>query len=175
MQTDRLATLPNDAVSVGILIVTATAPLAIEEVVRVLSHIGAPSWRPLGDVVVGAVQRLREVGLLGATAAAPWSGERLAPTDWGRAVLPDLLYALPLSDAAPDSGYKLKVVGLDVLDAAARERQLQALLTHWRGLAMQWQEAEVRCPCRQPSVRGWMRHNIDLAHSEIAWLTAAMS
>lgn len=173
MQTDRPTALPSDAVSIGVLIVTAIAPLTLDEVVRALGHIGAPSWRPLGDVVVGAVQRLRELGLISVKASEGRPGDRLAPSDWGRAVLPDLLYALPLSAASPDPGYKLKVVGLDVLDVTARERQRQALLDHWHGLAMQWQEAEARCPCRQPSVQGWMRHNIDLARSEIEWLSAA--
>jgi hypothetical protein len=40
-------------------------------------------------------------------------------------------------------------------------------------MAIMWQDAEHHFPCRQPSVRGWMRHNIDLARSEIEWLTAA--
>jgi hypothetical protein len=173
MATDRLGTLPNDAVSVGVLVVTAMNPLAIDAVIRALTHIGAPSWRPLGDVVVGVVHRLCDAGLLDNTTAEGREGDRFSPTEWGRAVLPGLLYALPLSGASPDAGYKLKVVGLDVLDATARERQLQALLDHWRDLAAQWRQAEHHCPCRQPSVRCWMQHNIDLARSEIEWLTTA--
>jgi hypothetical protein len=175
MATDRRGLLPNDAVSVGVLVVTAMNPLSTEGVIRALTHIGAPSWRPLGDVVVGVIHRLCAAGLLDSTTTGGRDGERLAPTAWGRTVLPELMYALPLSGASPDAGYKLKVVGLDVLDAAARERQLQALLDHWRDLAVQWREAEHHCPCRRPSVRFWMQHNIDLARSEIEWLTTARS
>ncbi len=172
MAPDRYGPLPHDAVSVGVLVVAAMNPLTMDGIVRALSQIGAPSWRPLGDVVVGVVHRLREIGLLRSVTAESGDGDKLTTTDWGRAVLPELLYGLPMSGAAPDAGYKLKVVGLDVLDVPARERQLQALLDHWRHLATQWQEAEHHCPCRQASVRCWMQHNIDLAHSEIEWLTA---
>ena len=79
---------------------------------------------------------------------------------------------MPLSGASPDIGYKLKVMGLDLLEAGARERQLQALLAHWHDLATLWQDAEDRCPCRQPGVRGWIGHNLDLARSEIEWLVS---
>ncbi|HTG19386.1 MAG TPA: hypothetical protein VK681_05035 [Reyranella sp.] len=175
METDRQDLLPKDAVSVGVLTVTAMNPLATEGILRALVHIGAPSWRPVGDVVVGAIDGLRDIGLLAVAAPGDRGGARLAPTARGRAVLPDLLYVLPLSGTSPDIGYKLKVMGLDVLEAAARERQLRALLDHWRDVATMWQDAEHRCPCRQPSVRGWMQHNIDLARSEIEWLTAARS
>ncbi|WP_395713628.1 hypothetical protein [Reyranella sp.] len=174
MATDRQGTVPSDAVSVGVLVVAAMDPLTMDGITRALTHIGAPSWRPLGDVVVGVIHRLCDVGLLENVTAGRES-DRFATTKQGRALLPELLYALPLSGASPDAGYKLKVVGLDVLDAAARERQLQALLGHWRELASLWQEAEHRCPCRQASVRGWMQHNLDLARSEIEWLTAARS
>ncbi|MBS0220776.1 MAG: hypothetical protein JSR91_08540 [Proteobacteria bacterium] len=170
MGVDRRDLLPSDAVSVGVLMVTAMTPLAIAGIVRALTHVGAPSWRPVGDVVVEAVGRLRGIGLL---APSRERDDTLGPTGRGRAVLPELLYALPLSGTFPDIGYKLKVMGLDVLEGAARERQHQALLDHWREATSLWQDAEDRCPCRQPSVRSWMRHNIDLARSEIAWLTAA--
>lgn len=173
METGRNGILPNDAVSVGILVAVAMGPLTIDGILRALAHIGAPSWRPVGDVVVGVVIRLREHGLLEVSALESPEGDKLAPTAWGRAVLPALLYALPMSGTAPDVGYKLKVMGLDVLDVSARERQLRSLLDHWRDVATMWQRAEDRCPCREPSVRGWMQHNIDLAHSEIEWLTSA--
>jgi len=114
-----------------------------------------------------------DAGLLENGTAEGRDGERLAATRWGRAVLPELLYALPMSGASPDAGCKLKVVGSDVLDATAREQQLQALLDHWRDLAAQWRQAEHHCPGRQPSVCGWMQHNIDLARAEIEWLTTA--
>jgi hypothetical protein len=175
METGRPGILPNDAVSVGILVVAAMSPLTTEGILRALAHIGAPSWRPVGDVVVGIVTRLREHDLLKIAASEGREGDRLAPTAWGRAVLPELLYALPMSGTALDVGYKLKVMGLDVLDAAARGRQLRALLDHWREVATMWQDAEDRCPCREPSVRGWIQHNIDLARSEIEWLTSAKS
>jgi len=163
--------LPTDAVSVGILTVTAMAPLPRAAILRTLMQIGAPTWRPSGDVVTGAIDTLRDDGLLAPLAES----EALAPTPWGRAVLPDLLYALPLSGAAPEIGYKLKVMALDVLEAGAREKQLAALLDHWREVAALWEDAGRRCPCPQPSVRGWMKHNLDLARSEIAWLTAGRS
>lgn len=172
MGADRQGLSPNDAVSVGVLMVTAMTPLAIDGIIRALTHVGAPSWRPLGDVVVEAVDRLRKIGLL---ALSQERDETLGPTVQGRAVLSELLYALPLSGTFPDIGYKLKVMGLDVLEGAARERQHQALLDHWRETTSLWQDAEDRCPCRQPSVRSWMRHNIDLARSEIAWLMAGRS
>lgn len=175
METGRPDILPNDAVSVGILVVAAMSPLTMEGILRALAHIGAPSWRPVGDVVVGGITRLREHGLLKIAAPESREGDKLVLTMWGRAILPELLYALPLSGAALDVGYKLKVMGLDVLDAAARERQLVALLDHWREVATMWQDAEHRCPCQEPSVRGWMQHNIDLARSEIEWLTLAKS
>lgn len=175
METDRPSMLPNDAVSVGVLLVAAMRPLAMEGILRALAHIGAPSWRPVGDVVVGVVDRLQEHGLLKIAAPESREGDKLMLTVWGRAVLPELLYALPMSGTALDVGYKLKVMGLDVLDAAARDRQLRALLDHWREVATMWRDAEHRCPCQEPSVRGWMQHNIDLARSEIEWLTSAKS
>jgi Putative AphA-like transcriptional regulator len=160
--------LPTDAVSIGILTVTAMAPLPRAAILRTLMQIGAPTWRPLGDVVAGAIETLRDDDLL-----APTIGDdALAPTPWGRTVLPDLLHALPLSGTAPEIGYKLRVMALDVLEADARARQLDALLDHWRDVAALWEDAERRCPCPQPSVRGWMKHNLDLARSEIDWLTA---
>lgn len=175
METGRPGILPNDAVSVGVLVVAAMSPLTVEGILRALAHIGAPSWRPVGDVVVGVVMKLREHGLLNIAAPETQEGDKLAPTAWGRTVLPELLYALPMSGTALDVGYKLKVMGLDVLDAASRERQLRALLDHWRDVATMWQDAEDRCPCRERSVRGWMQHNINLARSEIEWLTSAKS
>lgn len=171
MEADRYAMLPNDAVSIGILIATAAGSLTREQVLQALARIGAPSWRPLDDVVAGSLDRLYRDGLLEVTASKS-PGRAFVPTALARARLPELLYALPLSGASPDIGYKLKVMGLDLLEAGARERQLQALLAHWHDLATLWQDAEDRCPCRQPGVRGWIGHNLDLARSEIEWLVS---
>ena len=85
MTADRHDLLPKDAVSAGVLMVTTMTPLAVEGILRALTHVGAPTWRPVADVVVDAVNRLRESGLL--TDAPPRDGgdERLMPTAWARA------------------------------------------------------------------------------------------
>ena len=160
--------LEPDPVGLGVLLVTSLSPLTLEEVVKALGHLGAPSWRPVGEVVVGTVERLIERRLI-APCGAPGT-EALAPTAAARLRLPGMLRALPMSSPSPDVAYKLKLMGLDLLEGAMRTAQLRELIGHWRGMLALWEGAERRCPCTQPSVRRWMRHNVLLARMEIDWL-----
>jgi len=164
---------PSDPVSIGVLVVTAMGPLSMDGILGALAHIGAPTWQPVGEVIVEAVDRLHRQRLL--DAAAGDRGDLFAPSAVARAALPKLLDALPLAGASPDIAYKLKVMGLDLLEPAERARQIEALVGHWRGLAHLWQSAEDHCPCTQPSVRAWMKHNLNLARSEVDWLGAMAS
>jgi len=157
-----------DPVGLGVLLVTALAPLSLEAVVKALANLGAPSWRPVGEVVVGTVERLLERRLLAECGAA--EAAALAPTAAARLRLPGMLLALPMSSPSPEVAYKLKVLGLDLLEGAMRAAQLRELSAHWHGVLALWQGAERRCPCTQPSVRRWMRHNVMLARMEIDWL-----
>ena len=169
MDDMRYAVLPDDPVSIGVLVVTAFGPLTMAGILGALAHVGAPSWRPVDDVVADAVDRLRQQGLLEPVSSRRGAA-RFVPAARVKSSLPALLDRLSLSGAAPDIGYKLKVMGLDLLDPVPRAKQLEALVTYWRGVAAGWQEAEDRCPCTQASVRGWMTHNLKLARSEIDWL-----
>ncbi|HYC15552.1 MAG TPA: hypothetical protein VEC75_14975 [Stellaceae bacterium] len=156
--------LPSNPVGIGVLVVTAMEPLPIEGIFGALIHLGAPSWRPLDEVIERTVDCLCRQGLLEGVS------DRFAPSAVARAALPEALETLPLDGASSDICYKLKVMGLDLLEPRERARQLQALVGHWRRTAELWQIAEDRCPCAQPSVRGWMRHNLDLARRELDWL-----
>ncbi|MBV8651281.1 MAG: hypothetical protein JO255_07425 [Alphaproteobacteria bacterium] len=172
MEEIRRVMVPLDAVSIGVLLVTAFAPLPVDGIQRALGRIGAPSWRPVEEVVSAAIERLLDRHWL--AFAPPVEAETicLVPTAAARARLPGLLKALPLSNAAPDIAYKLKIMGLDLLDREARRQQIEELSGHWQGVLALWQEAERDCPCVQPSVRQWMTHNARLARSEIDWLAS---
>ena len=122
--------------------------------------------------VLASVERLLDRGLVELLTSSDGQELCFAATPAARARLPDLLEALPLSRSAPDIGYKLKMMSLDLLDGTARERQLAGLVEHWRDLLALWKEAEAHCPCVQPMVRHWMRRNALLARSEIEWLTS---
>ena len=135
-----------------------------------MSHIGAPSWRPVGEVVATAIERLLDRQWLAIAPLANRDAMCLTPTAAARRRLPELLKALPLSNSSPDIAYKLKIMGLDLLDRDARRRQIEELAGHWRGVLQLWQGAERDCPCTQPSVRHWMTRNAMLARSEIDWL-----
>jgi len=165
--------LEPDPVGLGVLLVTAETPLSLEGVVKALGHLGAPSWQPVGEVVVGTVERLLERRLM--TALGRGDAERLGPTTAARLRLPGMLRALPMSSPSPDMAYKLKLLGLDLLEGEMRRAQLRELIGHWRGMLSLWQVAERRCPCTRPSVRRWMRHNVTLARMEIDWLAAIAS
>ncbi len=170
-QTWRLV-LPSDTVSVGVLVVTSYGALGIDGILTALGQIGAPSWQPVDEVVASSVERLLDRGLVELLTSSDGQELCFAATPAARARLPDLLEALPLSRSAPDIGYKLKMMSLDLLDGTARERQLAGLVEHWRDLLALWKEAEAHCPCVQPMVRHWMRRNALLARSEIEWLTS---
>ena len=171
MEEIRRVMAPLDPVSIGVLLVTAFAPLPVDGIQRALGGIGAPSWRPVDEVVAAAIERLLDRHWL---AFAPAESETicLMPTTAARTRLPELLRALPLSNTSPDIAYKLKVMGLDLLDREARQRQIEALSGHWQGVLALWQEAERDCPCVQPSVRQWMAHNASRARLEIDWLAS---
>jgi len=160
--------LPSNPVSVGVLIVTAMAPLPMDGILDALIHVGAPSWRPVEEVVAGTVDRLCRQGLL--EVIFDHQVGRFAPSAVARATLPKVLDALPLAGASSDISYKLRVMGLDVLEPPERAKQLEALVGYWRRVADFWKTAQDRCPCTQPSVRGWMKHNLSLARSEVDWL-----
>lgn len=172
-ETWRLV-LPSDTVSVGVLVVTSYGPLGIDGILMALGQIGAPSWQPVDEVVASSVERLLDRGLVELMTSDDGQDLCFAATLAARARLPDLLEALPLSRSAPDIGYKLKVMSLDLLEGAARERQVAGLVDHWHDLLALWKEAEAHCPCVQPMVRHWMRHNMLLARSEIEWLNSVV-
>jgi hypothetical protein len=172
MEEIRRVTVPLDAVSIGVLLVTAFAPLPVDGIQHALGRIGAPSWRPVGEVVAAAIERLLDRHWLAFAPPAEPDTISLMPTMVARARLPELLKALPLSNTSPDIAYKLKIMGLDLLDGEARQRQIDELSGHWQGVLALWQEAERDCPCVQPSVRQWMTHNARLARSEIDWLAS---
>ena len=169
--------LHADSVAIGVLVTTAFAPLPLEGILKALGNLGAPTWRPVAEVVVNAVERLIEERLLEAS-AAPSDGHaaarapRLQPSARARERLPSLLRTLPLSSLSPDIVYRLKIMGLDLLDPETRAGQLRELTAHWQGLLALWQHAEERCPCAQASVRRWMGHNAALARMEIEWLAS---
>jgi Putative AphA-like transcriptional regulator len=172
MEEIRRMTAPLDAVSVGILVVTGFSPLPVDGILRALSHIGAPSWRPVGEVVTTAIERLLDRNWLVIAPSMNEAEVALTPSEAARGRLPDLLAALPLSASAPDIAYKLKIIGLDLLDRHARRRQIEELAGHWRGVLAQWQDAARNCPCVQHSARQWMAHSAMLARSEVEWLTS---
>jgi hypothetical protein len=172
MEEIRRVLVPLDVVSIGILVVTAFAPLPVDGIQHALSKIGAPSWRPVGEVIASAIERLLDRQWLAIAPQRDRDAMCLTPTQTARVRLPELLKALPLSNSSPDIAYKLKVMGLDLLDRDARRRQIEELAGHWRGVLALWQDAERDCPCVQPSVRHWMTHNAWLARSEIDWLAS---
>ena len=45
-------------VGVSVLLVTAFGPLPIDDLLKALTHVGAPSWQPVGEVVIASVERL---------------------------------------------------------------------------------------------------------------------
>src|SRR5262249_20256264 len=93
--------LPNNPVGIGVLVLTAMEPLSIQGIFGALFHLGAPSWRPLDDVVARTVDCLCRQGLLEGIS------DRFAPSALARAALPEALEALPLDGASTDICYKL--------------------------------------------------------------------
>lgn len=172
MEEIRRITVPLDVVSLGVLVVTGLSPLPVEDILHAMRQIGAPSWRPVGEVVTIAIERLLERHWLEIASPPDHDAMCLGPSEAARCRLPDLLAALPLSASALDITYKLKLMGLDLLDRDARRQQLEELAGHWRGVLALWQRAERNCPCVGMSVRRLMAHNATLARSEIEWLAS---
>ena len=171
MSRTRDLSLPADMVSVGVLLATTFMPLPMEGIAVALRHLGGPCWQPVEEVVATAVERLLDQGWLEASATE--DGEtRLAPSPAARERLPILIEALPLSPSSPDLPYRLKVMALDLLEDPGRARLLRLLLDHWEGRLRFWQDAQLRCPCGERSVRRLMQRNLALARSEIDWLAA---
>jgi hypothetical protein len=61
-------------------------------------------------------------------------------------------------------------MGLDLLDHETRASQIKELVGYLQKVLALWETAQQRCPCSQPTVRRWMKHNVALARMEIDWL-----
>lgn len=130
----------------------------LDGIVKALTNLGAPSWRPVTDVVAGAIDRLVGQNLIAPLTSPSESpvhetSVRLAPTPAGWRRLPSLLRVLPLPAYGSDITYRLKVMGLDLLGRQDREYQISELAGHWQRVLALWERAQERRPCMQPSVR----------------------